>query len=290
MIDQLDINGNTMVETAVLTLQMFEPEEGYHLAFSGGKDSVVIKALADMAGVKYDAHYNITSVDPPELVAFVKTFSDVRMDKPRYKKGPMEGKQVTMWNLIPQKRMPPTRVARYCCQYLKEEAGEDRFTITGVRRAESAKRSKRGRIEAWKTKSGNATVTVDPVIDPDNQTPELFYICKTYSKKVLNPIIDWTDEDVWEFIHRYNVRYCKLYDEGLNRLGCIGCPMSGGKRQMEEFNRYPKIRQAYIRAFDKMLKEREKVGLPNDNWKNGEDVMRWWLGEEVDEEDGTFSY
>lgn len=67
-IHQLNFSGKDKVEVAIDRLKSFEPEEGYHLAFSGGKDSVVIKALADMAQVKYDAHYNLTSVDPPELV------------------------------------------------------------------------------------------------------------------------------------------------------------------------------------------------------------------------------
>ena len=281
MIDQLDINGNTMVETAILTLQMFEPPDGYHLAFSGGKDSVVIKALADMAGVKYDAHYNITSVDPPELVQFVKSFPDVSMDKPRYKKGPLEGKQITMWNLIPQKKMPPTRVVRYCCEYLKEGNGTERFVVTGVRKAESKKRSHRGRLELANGKANRVEYkNYDIFYDPDNELPELFYICKTHSRKVLNPIIDWTDGDVWEFIRRYDLKYCKLYDEGFKRLGCIGCPLAGKKQQIKEFERYPKMKQAYLRAFEQMLKCREEAGTPNQEWPDGEAVMKWWIGEE----------
>lgn len=146
MIHQQNIYGNDMVEQAIQRMRTFEPEEGYYLAFSGGKDSVVVKALADMAGVKYDAHYNVTSCDPPELVRFVKTHKDVQFDYPRYRSGPDEGKIVTMWNLIPKKKMPPTRLARYCCEYLKEHAGEGRFVMTGVRWQESAKRALRGGV------------------------------------------------------------------------------------------------------------------------------------------------
>ena len=121
MIEQLNLQGKNKVEVAIERLRTFEPQEGYYLCFSGGKDSCVIKALADMAGVKYDAHYNITSVDPPELVRFIKeTHPDVSMDYPRDK----DGKVITMWNLIPKKRMPPTRIARYCCKQLKEVVGK----------------------------------------------------------------------------------------------------------------------------------------------------------------------
>ena len=101
MLGQLNIYGRTKVEQAIFRLRAYEPKEGYHLAFSGGKDSVTIKALADMAGVKYKAQYNVTSVDPPELVQFVKTFNDVEIHIPRYS----DGRAVTMWNLIPKKKL-----------------------------------------------------------------------------------------------------------------------------------------------------------------------------------------
>ena len=138
MIHQLNIQGKDKVQVAIDRLRAFEPPEGYYLAFSGGKDSVVIKALADMAGVKYDAHYNLTSVDPPELVQFIKTFEDVIVERPKDK----DGHQITMWNLIAKKRLPPTRIARYCCEALKEHGGDGRMTITGVRWAESPNRRK----------------------------------------------------------------------------------------------------------------------------------------------------
>lgn len=138
MIHQLDFNGLDKVEKAIKRLQLYEPkDEGYYLCFSGGKDSVVIKALADMAGVKYDAHYSVSSVDPPELVRFIKDkHPDVIFDIPKDK----DGKPISMWSLIPKKSMPPTRIVRYCCQYLKENGGAGRLKVTGVRWAESVRR------------------------------------------------------------------------------------------------------------------------------------------------------
>ena len=113
MIHQLNMQGKDKVQVAIDRLKLFEPPEGYYLAFSGGKDSVVIKKLADLAGVKYDAHYRVTSVDPPELVQFIKNdHPDVIRERPLDK----NGNQITMWNLIPKKRMPPTQLIRYCCK------------------------------------------------------------------------------------------------------------------------------------------------------------------------------
>ena len=139
MIHQLDLYGRDKVDKAIMRLQTYEPPEGYFLCFSGGKDSSVIKALADMAGVKYDAHYHSTSVDPPELIRFIKdNHPDVIFDYPRDK----DGNRITMWNLIPRKKMPPTRIVRYCCKELKEQGGKGRLKVTGVRWAESVNRKK----------------------------------------------------------------------------------------------------------------------------------------------------
>lgn len=166
MIHQLNMYGKDKVQVAIDRLKAFEPPEGYFLAFSGGKDSVVIKALADMAGVKYDAHYLLTSVDHPELVQFVKSFDDVQIDIPRDK----EGKQITMWNLIPRKMMPPTQRLRYCCAELKESSGDGRMTITGVRWAESSnRRNNQGHITVMSPKAK----TKRELVDSGNFSPTL---------------------------------------------------------------------------------------------------------------------
>ena len=135
------------VNASIERLRAFAPKngEGYFLAFSGGKDSVVCKHLLGMAGIKFDAHYSVTSIDPPELVQFIRDkHPDVVRDIPHYpddyKNQKLAGKQITMWNLIPEKMFPPTRLIRYCCEKLKESSGDGRMTVTGVRWAESTNR------------------------------------------------------------------------------------------------------------------------------------------------------
>lgn len=93
----------------------------------------------------------------------------------------------------------------------------------------------------------------------------------------MNPIIDWDDADVWEFIKSYNVPYCGLYDKGYKRLGCIGCPMT--MNRTKELENYPAYKKAYIKAFERMIKERLNAGKKTE-WKTGEEVMEWWLGYE----------
>ena len=125
------------VQKSIERLKSFEPAEGYYLAFSGGKDSVICKALLDISRCKYHAVYRVTSVDPPELVRFIKNqHPDVVREVPRDK----DGNPITMWNLIPKRTMPPTRLIRYCCNSLKESGGVGEMTVTGVRWAESVNR------------------------------------------------------------------------------------------------------------------------------------------------------
>lgn len=255
------------VEKAIKRLQTFEPPEGYWLAFSGGKDSVVIKRLAELAGVKFDAHYSVTSVDPPELVRFIKSMSDVSFDIPHDK----DGKPITMWNLIPRNKMPPTRVMRYCCKELKESQGKGRITVTGVRWAESVRR-KNGRALVDVTGKKSERVLMN---DDNDEARRLVESCYRTKKTLLNPIIDWSDEDVWEFIRTEKIPYCELYDKGYKRLGCIGCPMN--RKAEAELNTYPKYRAAYIRAFEKMIARRHMERFGDAEWKTGEEVMAWWL-------------
>lgn len=233
------------IEESVKILRTFEPAEGYYLAFSGGKDSTVLYAVAQEAGIKFDAHYNVTTADPPELVRFIRQhYPDVKWERSGW----------TMWTLIPHKLMPPTRLSRYCCEFLKEGGGEGRVVLTGVKRSDSTSRRK-----------------------------TLAYSCRKKGKAVVAPLINWCDDEIWAYIKGRGLAYCELYDQGFSRLGCIGCPMAGAKRQREEFERWPKFGDAYLRAFARMIAERQKRGkdiVDKGNWDTPENVMRWWLKED----------
>lgn len=278
------------VELAIKRLKAFEPPEGYYLAFSGGKDSQCVYHLAKMAGVKFDAHYNVTSVDPPELVQFIKkNYPDVKFDYPRNNKG----KVITMWNLIPAERMPPTRLARYCCEMLKETSGKGRYTVTGVRQAESANRKRNQGVvtvpnaddklqEELENLGANFTQTPrgGVVLNYDDSTGRrMSEHCIRTGKVLINPIIDWEEEDVWEFLNSNGIKHCCLYDEGLTRLGCIGCPMKNAKGQKKDFERWKKYEGFYLKAFQRMIDIRKERGLNTEQWDTPEAVMRWWLGE-----------
>jgi len=267
---QLDKTINK-VEVAIDRLKLFEPPDGYWLAYSGGKDSCCIKRLAEMAGVKFEAHYSCTSVDHPDLVRFIKADRTVSFDIPHY----TDGSPITMWNLIVKKKMPPTRLVRYCCQELKESAGKGKVTVTGVRWAESVNRAKnQGLINIHGNKKSDRLILN---LDNDVSRRELEQCYRT-RKTLVNPIVDWEEEDVWEFIKTENIPYCGLYGDitknysctGKKRLGCIGCPVSTKSKQ--EFVEYPQYKKLYIKAFDRML-----LQLVGADWKTGEEVFDWWV-------------
>lgn len=272
MLGQLNLFQEDKLKVAIDRFKTFEPQIGYYIAFSGGKDSIVIKALADLANVKYDAHYNLTTVDPPELISFIKeNYNDVIIHYP----------DKSMFKLIEERRIPPTRNFRYCCSELKEKGGSERFVVTGVRWSESIRRKNNRNLvefDKYGSQSKSAKEFRTIFLNSDNdEKRSMIENCTIKGKYILNPIIDWSDEDVWNFIHQYNVPYCDLYNEGLKRIGCIGCPLSGFKQMEKDFNRWPKYKQNYIKAFDRMILKRKKDGF-NTIWKSGDEVMEWWLG------------
>ena len=246
---------------------------------SGGKDSSICKELALRAGIPFEIQHNHTTADAPETVRFVrseaKRFEDLgikyTIDMPMYK-----GQRTSMWNLIPQKLMPPTRKVRYCCSVLKESGGAGRFICTGVRWAESASR-KNGRGIYEKNGDKNHRI----ILNNDNDDRRmLFENCRLKSKRTVNPIIDWKNDDVWSFLEDAKIPVNPLYAEGRKRAGCVGCPLAGGDAQVEEFLRWPAYEQLYLKAFERMLAERSRRGMEG-TWQTPKDVMNWFLSNGV---------
>lgn len=251
-------------------------------AYSGGKDSDVLLELFKRSGIPFEVHNSHTTADAPQTVRHIqKVFRGLEsewikyeIEMPTYK-----GEPTSMWKLIPEKLMPPTRLVRYCCSVLKETGCANRYIATGVRWDESTARMQREEFEKIANKKKDKEkFTITMLMNDNDKRRRMNELCMQQNKMVVNPIIDWTHRDVWEYINSEKIETCELYQCGYDRVGCIGCPMAGKKRK-REFEDFPQYKKLYIHAFERMLKERERRGKEN-TWKTGEDVFAWWIGDE----------
>lgn len=228
------------VSIALETIRQYAPKEGYYGCFSGGKDSVVVKDLVTRAGVGASWSYNVTTIDPPELCRSIRRHHpEVVWQKPKK----------SLWKAVATNGLP-TRRLRWCCKLYKERWGTGRVKLTGIRAAESSNRK-----ASWST--------------------------ITKSRKggwFVNPILFWTDEDVWEYIERERLPVCGLYSEGWKRLGCIGCPFNS--RRIEQFKRWPLFEKGWRKAaqsrWDRMI-ERKLNNRTLRTFRDSGEWFEWWL-------------
>lgn len=249
---------------------------GYAVGFSGGKDSLVVRQLCKEAGVKHFCIYNITGLDPPELVYFKrKKFTEyesqgVPCRDLMYKQNIMQ--------LMQMKNMPPTRLVRYCCEHLKESMPTDLQNCVysfGVRQMESRSRAiHRDEMEVYHRRSTRKFAYDN---HENRRNFEICHASNPLGQIRINPIArGWSDSDVWDFIHDRKLEYCCLYDEGFTRLGCAGCPMAGKKR-VQEFERWPGLERIWRRGFDLMWEERLRRRAAGKEYAiDFQTVDEWW--------------
>ncbi len=240
----------------------YDAEQGYYLAFSGGKDSQALYHVAQLAGVKFQGHMNLTSVDPPEVIRFVKqNYPEVELIKPKK----------SIFQIAIERQILPTMRVRWCCEEYKEMAGAGKVTLIGIRKAESARRAKRNEVEISSRKFSGDLEALEAYrqeqrakrarrqskkkgVNITNADEETTLGCIHGKESLLiSPIIHWAEQDVWEFLNDVvRVPHCSLYDEGWHRIGCIGCPMSSFKQKTLENERYPHVKRGWLRAIKKI--------------------------------------
>lgn len=236
-----------------------DKENGFYLAFSGGKDSQALYHIAKLAGVKFKAHMNLTSIDPPGVIRFVKSnYPDVELIKPK----------MSIYDMAKKKGMLPTRIIRWCCAEYKEMSGAGKVTLIGIRHAESVRRSNRNEIETGDRKfSGN--------FDQWSEHKEKMVTCVGGNDKILvSPIIHWAEKDVWEFLNAQGIPHCSLYDKGYTRIGCICCPMSSYKQKIKEMNDFPHVQRNWENTIDWLMKNKWKK---TQKLQNKDLAFKWWI-------------
>ena len=252
------LHGVDLLRKAEKLAFAYDSENGFYLAFSGGKDSQCLYHVAKLAGVKFKAHMNLTSVDPPEVIHFVKSqYSDVELIKPKK----------SIFQAAIDMGILPTKRVRWCCKEFKESAGAGKVTLIGIRHAESSRRAARQEVEISEKKysgdleglevyrkarnaqkrgrkpKNNREVTI---VNADGE--RTLGCIRGQESLLISPIIEWTDDDVWNFLNTIGVAHCELYDQGFNRIGCIGCPMSPAKQKIIENKRWPHVKRNWIKA------------------------------------------
>lgn len=237
----------------------YDQENGFWLGQSGGKDSQVLMHLAQLANVKFKAYFSPTSVDPPEVIRFI------RRNYPETEFTPLTHSIYD--EFIKRKCLPSMRI-RYCCEVFKEQGGENKVVLVGVRHSESARRAKRqavevtghkfsGDLEGFKEWSDKRKAKKRKQFDQFSDHKESMVTCINGKDKiVISPILDWLDSDVWEFLNDVlRVPHCELYDQGWTRIGCICCPMASPKNTHRDIERWPYVKEKWIKAIMKIRRE-----------------------------------
>lgn len=244
---------------------------GLIVGFSGGKDSQVLLDIVRLSGVKYEAHMTMTSIDPPEVLKFIRqNYPEVIMDTPR----------ITMHDLILKKGMLPTRRIRYCCKELKDPYYPSSVMAVGVRAQESFQRKESGAIR-WINHTGKYDIDGEYLVELLAE-PSQYYGMKQMStvhcvgskdKVVIAPLFYWEESDIWEYIHINNMQTCSLYAEGFRRVGCIMCPLASAAVKKLHLQRYPLFKDRYYLPLIRELMARGKYR----SFSSAEEVFNWWM-------------
>lgn len=244
---------------------LYDNADGFYLAFSGGKDSQALYHVAEMSGVKFKAHMSFTSVDPPQVIRFVRTqYPDVVTHKPQW----------SIFDRAVQRGILPSMRIRWCCADFKETAGAGKVTLIGIRKYESVRRSKRHEVEVSNRKFSGSLEEFGEwqAKELERSEAKLIRKMKREGKKVnedefslqkdneircingkdsilVSPIFEWSEQDVWYFLNEVvKVPHCELYDQGYRRIGCILCPMSQYKQKEREMKDFPHVKRNWIKA------------------------------------------
>ena len=200
---------NSQSEEAIDRIRYFATEPPVFVAFSGGKDSAVVLDLAHRSGIIFIPFQNVTGLDDPAVVRFIRQDARIKMFSP----------PKSLTDLAVSYGCLPTHKYRWCCRELKERMPSCGLVLTGIRAQESTRRAGRRMVET----------------------------CRRYPRKhYLHPIIDWTTADVWTYVHDRDLPVAPLYKTPSDRIGCVLCPLT--RLLPEDLQRYPHIANKWLRA------------------------------------------
>lgn len=264
-----------LLQKAERLAMLYDQKDGFFLAFSGGKDSQTLYHLAQMAGVKFRAHFSPTTIDPPQLIRFIRrNYPDVEFGKVKQ----------SIYAMTLKKGCLPTMRARWCCAEYKETGGAGKVTLIGIRHQESTRRAARTEVSFRSRKFNGDYGQFEEYRDRFTSGKETEVRCMSGKDSILiSPIIEWTDRDVWEFLNDVvKVPHCELYDPPYNqhRIGCILCPMASTKQKRRDCELFPHVKAKWIET----IGELRRTKWTECRLASAEETFEWWIsGLNVDE-------
>lgn len=259
---------NAKVEKAIETLKRAEkmalelnPEDGFYVAFSGGKDSQCVLELVKMAGVRYKAWYSVTGIDSPQNIRFIRQ---------NYGEVGFVFHRKNFIRLIEEKGLPMMN-GRFCCERLKEKLGAGNMLVDGVRAEESKKRAGyseltvRSRRKENKGKGRNRSL--------EEMEMNEHRCIKGKDRIDLHIILEWTEQDVWRFIFERRLPINPTYGK-FGRVGCMVCPFASRKQVERYMSEYPLYRKRIMIALERFLEKKRILPSP-------EVYFDWWLSNET---------
>lgn len=259
---------NKLVEESVLLIKRAEklamamqPNQGFCVGFSGGKDSQVLLELVKMAGVKYRAVYSVTTNDPADNVRFIRThYPEVEFSVP----------SESFFQMVARVGVPSIK-RRWCCAVLKEREGLGSVVLTGVRASESNKRATYTEVCRWKKHAGDGGA-----LDLEVMEAREFRCVGGKDKIMIYPMLRWSERNVWDFIRHQGLPINPCY-EYRSRVGCVFCPFAKSSEIIAYCEAHPKLKRAFLNAIEKNLHHRDG----DRKFESAEDLFEWWLSKDT---------
>lgn len=254
-------------------------EDGVYISFSGGKDSTVLMHLCRSIYPKLVAVYSDTGLEFPEIREFVKTFDNVVWVKPKLtfrqvieKCGyPCISKEQSEW--IHRIRHGKSSLVIEKAFYGKNPDGsKTRFKLSDQWKfmldapfdigSGCCKEMKKKPILEYATETGRVPIVGTMAAESMLRTQKwMQYGCNAFENKKAQsaPLSFWTDDDIWEYIRKFDIPYCSIYDKGYARTGCIFCMY--GVHLEKEPNRFQRLQRTHPQIWRYCLKPWDKGGL-----------------------------
>lgn len=253
--------------------------DGIYISFSGGKDSTVLIHLCRQLYPDLVGLYSDTGLEFPEIRDFVQTFDNITIVTPKMhhremlkKCGyPVVSKEQAEW--ICRIRSGTSSGAIQKAFYgMNLDGTPTRFKLSEQWKyllnapfnigSGCCKEMKLKPIAEYVKKTGRVpimgTTASESALRAQKFLQYGFYNLEG-KKAQCTPMSIWTDDDVWEYIHRFNLPYCKIYDMGYDRTGCVFCMF--GAHLDKEPNRFQKLQRTHPDLWRYCMKPYDDGGL-----------------------------